>query len=172
MSTQTVLEEDTALTGADQEGQEGDRVAAFGTFIEYYDFSVYGYVAATLATVFFPGKDPLMSLLDTLLVFGSAFVVRPLGAVFFGRLGDKKGRRYSLIASITCMGAAATSTGLLPGFAQIGVLAPILLVVLRMLQGFSTGGEIGGAAAYIREWARTEQTLALRIDDPGHRPVR
>ncbi|MGO4187399.1 MFS transporter [Pseudarthrobacter sp. TAF60_1] len=132
-------------------------MAAFGTFIEYYDFSVYGYVAATLATVFFPGKDPLMSLLDTLLVFGSAFVVRPLGAVFFGRLGDRRGRRASLIASITCMGAAATLTGLLPGFAQIGVLAPILLVLLRMLQGFSTGGEIGGAAAYIREWAEPKQ---------------
>lgn len=128
-------------------------VAAFGTFIEYYDFSVYGYVAATLALVFFPGDDPVIGLLNTLLVFGSAFIVRPLGAVFFGRLGDRKGRRVSLIASITCMGAAATLTGLLPGYAQIGVLAPILLVLLRMLQGFSTGGEIGGAAAYIHEWA-------------------
>jgi MHS family proline/betaine transporter-like MFS transporter len=128
-------------------------VAAFGTFIEYYDFSVYGYVAATLAIVFFPGDDPVIGLLNTLLVFGSAFVVRPLGAVFFGRLGDRKGRRTSLIASITCMGVAATLTGLLPGYAQIGVLAPILLVLLRMLQGFSTGGEIGGAAAYIHEWA-------------------
>ncbi|MCQ6272281.1 MFS transporter [Pseudarthrobacter sp. R1] len=128
-------------------------VAAFGTFIEYYDFSVYGYVAATLAIVFFPGDDPVIGLLNTLLVFGSAFIVRPLGAVFFGRLGDRKGRRTSLIASITCMGVAATLTGLLPGYAQIGVLAPILLVLLRMLQGFSTGGEIGGAAAYIHEWA-------------------
>jgi MHS family proline/betaine transporter-like MFS transporter len=128
-------------------------VAAFGTFIEYYDFSVYGYVAATLAIVFFPGDDPVIGLLNTLLVFGSAFVVRPLGAVFFGRLGDRKGRRTSLIASITCMGVAAALTGLLPGYAQIGVLAPILLVLLRMLQGFSTGGEIGGAAAYIHEWA-------------------
>lgn len=128
-------------------------VAAFGTFIEYYDFSVYGYVAATLAIVFFPGDDPVIGLLNTLLVFGSAFIVRPLGAVFFGRLGDRMGRRTSLIASITCMGVAATLTGLLPGYAQIGVLAPILLVLLRMLQGFSTGGEIGGAAAYIHEWA-------------------
>src|ERR687890_2566075 len=93
-------------------------VAAFGTFIEYYDFSVYGYVAATLAIVFFPGDDPVIGLLNTLLVFGSAFIVRPLGAVFFGRLGDRKGRRVSLIASITCMGIAATLTGLLPGYAQ------------------------------------------------------
>lgn len=142
-------------------------VAAFGTFIEYYDFSVYGYVAATLATVFFPSEDPVVSLLNTLLVFGSAFVVRPLGAIFFGRLGDRRGRRYSLIASISLMGAAATLTGLLPGFAQIGVLAPILLVVLRMLQGFSTGGEIGGAAAYIREWAEPRKRSLYVSMIPG-----
>jgi MHS family proline/betaine transporter-like MFS transporter len=132
-------------------------VAAFGTFIEYYDFSVYGYVAATLGLVFFPSDDPVTSLLSTLLVFGSAFIVRPLGAIFFGRLGDRRGRRFSLIASISLMGAAATLTGLLPGFAQIGVLAPVLLVALRMMQGFSTGGEIGGAASYIREWASPER---------------
>jgi MFS transporter, MHS family, proline/betaine transporter len=127
--------------------------AIFGTFIEYYDFSVYGYVAATLSIVFFPSGDPTVGLLNTFLVFGSAFLVRPLGAWYFGRLGDRRGRRASLVASITLMGIAATLTGLLPGYAQIGVLAPILLVVLRMLQGFSAGGEIGGAASYIREWA-------------------
>jgi MFS transporter, MHS family, proline/betaine transporter len=132
-------------------------VAVFGTFIEYYDFSVYGYVAATLAIVFFPSDDPAIGLLNTLLVFGSAFLVRPLGAIFFGWLGDRHGRRISLVASITLMGAAAALTGLLPGYAQIGVLAPILLVILRMLQGFSTGGEIGGAASYIREWASPDR---------------
>lgn len=95
--------------------------------------------------------DPVIGLLNTLLVFGSAFSVRPLGAVLFGRLGDRKGRRTSLIASMTCMGVAATLTGLLPGYAQIGVLAPILLVLLRVLQGFSTGGEIGGAADHIHK---------------------
>ena len=132
-------------------------VAVFGTFIEYYDFSVYGYVAATLATVFFPSDDPTIGLLNTLLVFGSAFLVRPLGAMFFGWLGDRHGRRASLVASIILMGAAAGVTGLLPGYAEIGVLAPILLVVLRMAQGFSTGGEIGGAASYIREWAAADR---------------
>jgi MFS transporter, MHS family, proline/betaine transporter len=132
-------------------------VAVFGTFIEYYDFSVYGYVAATLAVVFFPSDDPAIGLLNTLLVFGSAFLVRPLGAMFFGWLGDRHGRRTSLIASIILMGAAAGLTGLLPGYAQIGVLAPILLIVLRMMQGFSTGGEIGGAASYIREWASPDR---------------
>ncbi|WP_163014134.1 MFS transporter, partial [Pseudomonas viridiflava] len=107
------------------------------------------YVAATLAMVFSPSDDATTGLLNTFLVFGSAFLVRPLGAIAFGWLGDKVGRRFSLIASITLMGAAATLIGLLPGYAQIGVWAPILLVVLRMLQGFSAGGEIGGAASYI-----------------------
>jgi hypothetical protein len=104
-----------------------------------------GYVAATLAVVFFPPDDPAMGLLSTLLVFGAAFVVRPIGAIFFGRLGDRKGRRPSLIASVTLMGIAGFVTGLLPGYAQIGIWAPILLVLMRILQGFSTGGEIGGA---------------------------
>ncbi len=128
-------------------------VAAFGTFIEYYDFSVYGYVAATIAMVFFPKADPMVNLLNTLAVFGLAFLIRPVGAWFFGHLGDKKGRRTSLIASITLMGVASTIIGLLPGYATIGVMAPALLVLMRMMQGFSTGGEIGGAASYIREWA-------------------
>jgi MHS family proline/betaine transporter-like MFS transporter len=131
--------------------------AVFGTFVEYYDFSVYGYVAATLATVFFPSEDPTIGLLNTLLVFGSAFLVRPLGAVVFGRLGDRVGRRTSLIACITLMGLSATLIGCLPGYAQIGVWAPISLVVLRMLQGLSAGGEIGGAASYIREWAAPDR---------------
>ncbi|RAU43895.1 MULTISPECIES: MFS transporter [unclassified Pseudomonas] len=133
--------------------KKATRAAVFGTFVEYYDFSVYGYVAATLATVFFPSDDPTIGLLNAFLVFGSAFLVRPLGAIGFGWLGDKVGRRTSLIASITLMGAAATLIGLLPGYAVIGVWAPTLLVALRMLQGFSAGGEIGGAASYIREWA-------------------
>ena len=136
-----------------RKAKKATAVGAFGTFIEYYDFSVYGYVAATLAVVFFPSEDPVIGLLNTFLVFGLAFLVRPLGAVFFGRLGDRRGRRTSLIGSILLMSVAAALTGLLPGYAQIGVAAPILLVLLRMLQGFSTGGEIGGAASYIREWA-------------------
>lgn len=145
-----------------RKAKKATRAAVFGTFVEYYDFSVYGYVAATLAMVFFPSDDPTIGLLNTFLVFGSAFLVRPLGAVAFGWLGDKVGRRFSLIASITLMGTAATLIGLLPGYAQIGVWAPFLLVVLRMLQGFSAGGEIGGAASYIREWA-PENRRALYI---------
>src|SRR5687768_2746983 len=132
-------------------------VAAFGTFIEYYDFSVFGYVAATLAVVFFPSGDPVAGLLNTFLVFGTAFVVRPLGAIFFGRIGDRYGRRASLIGSVILMSGAAGLTALLPTYAQIGIWAPILLGLLRMLQGLSAGGEIGGAATYIREWAPVER---------------
>lgn len=132
-------------------------VAAFGTFIEYYDFSVFGYVAATIAVVFFPSDDPVAGLLNTFLIFGTAFVVRPLGAIFFGWIGDRVGRRTSLVGSILLMSVAAGFIAALPTYAQIGIWAPILLGVLRMLQGFSAGGEIGGAASYIREWAPIER---------------
>jgi MHS family proline/betaine transporter-like MFS transporter len=150
-----------------RKAKKATAVAAFGTFIEYYDFSVYGYVAATLSIVFFPSDNPTVGLLNTFLVFGSAFAVRPLGALFFGRLGDRAGRRVSLVASIGLMSLAAALTGLLPGYATIGVAAPILLIVLRMLQGFSTGGEIGGAASYIREWAPKDRRSLYISFIPG-----
>ncbi len=98
----------TAVTEKRRTGaKKATGAAIFGTFIEYYDFSVYGYVAATLSLVFFRANDPTVALLNTFLVFGSAFLVRPLGAWYFGRLGDRRGRRVSLVASITLMGAAA-----------------------------------------------------------------
>ncbi|GGV78020.1 MFS transporter [Streptomyces griseoloalbus] len=168
MSVPTDTAEVTPVTDERRrKAKKATTVAAFGTFIEYYDFSVYGYVAATLSIVFFPSDNPTVSLLNTFLVFGSAFVVRPLGALFFGRLGDRAGRRVSLVASIGLMSLAAALTGLLPGYATIGVAAPILLVILRMLQGFSTGGEIGGAASYIREWAPKERRSLYISFIPG-----
>jgi MHS family proline/betaine transporter-like MFS transporter len=168
MSIPTDTAEVTPVTDERRrKAKKATAVAAFGTFIEYYDFSVYGYVAATLSIVFFPSDNPTVSLLNTFLVFGSAFVVRPLGALFFGRLGDRAGRRVSLVASIGLMSLAAALTGLLPGYATIGVAAPILLVILRMLQGFSTGGEIGGAASYIREWAPKDRRSLYISFIPG-----
>lgn len=156
-----ILNLDTASARAHKKkAKKATGVAVFGTLIEYYDFSVYGYVAVTLSVVFFPSHAPTVGLLNTLLVFGSAFLVRPLGALFFGWLGDRMGRRVSLISSITVMGTAAGLTGMLPGYAAIGVWSPVLLVVLRMVQGFSAGGEVGGASSYIREWAA-----------PSRRPV-
>lgn len=153
MTSETVLVDDKQHAAHAKKAKQATGVAILGTLIEYYDFSVYGYVAVTLASAFFPKGDANAALLDTIAVFGLAFLARPVGAWFFGRLGDMKGRRAALVATITLMGAAATMLGLLPTYAQIGFVAPLLLVIARILQGFSAGGEIGGAAAYIREWA-------------------
>lgn len=127
--------------------------AIFGTFLEYYDFSVYGYCAARISREFFPADNETVSLLSTLAVFGLAFFVRPLGGLFFGHIGDKYGRKAALLATVILMGLACTTIGCLPTYEQVGIWAPILLILCRILQGFSAGGEIGSAASYIREWA-------------------
>ncbi|UPW11584.1 MFS transporter [Gordonia terrae] len=124
-----------------------------GTLIEYYDFAVYGFLAVVIAPLFFPSDSPGTSILATLAVFGVAYVARPLGGIFFGRLGDRRGRRSALVATVVCMGIACGILGLLPTHSSIGVLAPILLVLVRLAQGFSAGGEVGGAATYIAESA-------------------
>ncbi|MGW5385149.1 MFS transporter [Nocardia sp. NPDC003963] len=124
-----------------------------GTLIEYYDFAVYGFLAVTIAPLFFPSDNPGVSILSTLAVFGVAYVARPLGGIFFGRLGDRRGRRHALVATVVAMGIACGILGLLPTHSSVGVLAPILLVLVRLAQGFSAGGEVGGAATYIAESA-------------------
>nr|WP_222131858.1 MFS transporter [Pseudonocardia sp. C8] len=124
-----------------------------GTLIEYYDFSVYAFLAVTLGPLFFPSDEPGVSILLTLAVFGSAYVMRPLGGWFFGRLGDRRGRKHALVVTVVTMGAFSGLLGLLPDFATAGMLAPILLVLVRLAQGFSAGGEIGGAATYVAESA-------------------
>jgi MHS family proline/betaine transporter-like MFS transporter len=124
-----------------------------GTLIEYYDFAVYGFLAVIIAPLFFPSTSPGVSILATLAVFGVAYVARPLGGIFFGRLGDRKGRRHALVITVVCMGVACGILGLLPTHSSVGVLAPVLLVIIRLAQGFSAGGEIGGAATYIAESA-------------------
>jgi MHS family proline/betaine transporter-like MFS transporter len=122
-----------------------------GTFIEFYDFSLYGYLSITIAPLFFPSDNPTTSLLATLAVFGTAYVVRPLGGVLFGHIGDSRGRRTALIATIVTMGVGSMLMALLPTHAQIGAAAGVLLVLLRMLQGLSAGGELGGATTLIAE---------------------
>lgn len=124
-----------------------------GTLIEYYDFAVYGFLAVTIAPLFFPSDNSAVSILSTLAVFGVAYVARPLGGIFFGRLGDRRGRRHSLVITVVSMGIACGILGLLPTHSAVGVLAPILLVLVRLAQGFSAGGEVGGAATYIAESA-------------------
>ena len=127
--------------------------AATGTAIEYYEFGVYGFMAAFLGPLFFPGDDPTAALLAVLAVFGSAFLVRPLGGVLLGRLGDRHGRRLVLLVTVIGMGLATAGIGLLPATAQVGLLAPVLLVALRLVQGFFAGGEVIGAAAFVAESA-------------------
>ena len=124
-----------------------------GNVLEWYDFGVYGYLVPTISALFFPGGDPLVSLLSTFAVFGVGFVMRPVGSILFGVYGDKHGRRKALSAVIFVMAIATFAMGLLPTYAQAGVIAPALLVIVRLFQGLSVGGEFGGSTAYIVEFA-------------------
>ena len=126
---------------------------AIGNFVEWYDYSVYGFFATIIASQFFPSDDRVASLLATFAVFAVAFFMRPVGAFVFGHYGDTIGRRNTLAAAIILMGIATLMIGVLPSYAQIGVLAPILLVIARLLQGFSAGGEWSGSAAFMVEYA-------------------
>ncbi|MEU6884390.1 MFS transporter [Streptomyces viridosporus] len=127
--------------------------ATIGSVVEWFDVAVYGYLAGVLGKVFFPTSDPTTQLLSSFAVFGVAFAVRPLGGIFFGTLGDRIGRQKTLAWVIISVSVATLCIGLLPSYASIGLLAPVLLVVLRLIQGFSAGGEMGGASAYVAEYA-------------------
>src|ERR1700722_14454582 len=127
---------------------------AIGNFMEWYDFGVYGYIATTIAQVFYPGDSvSAVHLIATFSTLAAAFVVRPVGGLIFGPLGDRIGRKRVLVITIVLMTIGTTGTGLLPGYSTIGVWAPILLVVARVFQGLSTGGEYVGAMTYIVEQA-------------------
>jgi MHS family proline/betaine transporter-like MFS transporter len=124
-----------------------------GNVLEWYDFGVYGYFVTTISGLFFPTSDPLSSLLLTFAVFGVGFVMRPIGSIVFGIYGDRYGRRAALSAVIFLMAFSTLAIGLLPTYAQIGIAAPIMLTVIRLLQGLSAGGEWGGSTAYLVEFA-------------------
>jgi MFS transporter, MHS family, proline/betaine transporter len=124
-----------------------------GNVLEWYDFGVYGYLVPTISQLFFPSGDPVVSLLSTFAVFGVGFVMRPVGSVLFGIYGDRHGRRKALSTVVFVMALATFAMGLLPTYGQVGVLAPALLVVVRLFQGLSAGGEWGGSTAYIVEFA-------------------
>lgn len=130
---------------------------SIGQFIEFYDFTLYGLSAVTLAKLFFPGESTLTGLLTTFATFGVAFFVRPLGGLFFGALGDRIGRRRVLFITLLAIGVATALIGMLPTHASIGVAAPILLVVCRLIQGFSAGGESVGAPAFVFEHAPVDR---------------
>jgi MFS family permease len=149
--------------------------SAAGTIIEWYDFYLYGVLAAFFSTQFFPKGNDTAALLASLATFGAGFAVRPFGAAFFGRIGDLTGRKFTFLLTITIMGISTALVGILPTYAQIGILAPIILVTLRLAQGLALGGEYGGAAIYVAEhstdakrgqntsWIQTTATLGLLL---------
>jgi MHS family proline/betaine transporter-like MFS transporter len=140
---------------APRNGQAGRAVTAAvaGNVLEWYDFAIYAYMATVIARKFFPADNDVTALLATFAAFGVGFVVRPLGGIVIGRLGDLRGRKTALLVTIALMAAGTVMIGLVPAYETIGVAAPVLVVVARLLQGFSAGGEWGGSTAFIVEWA-------------------
>lgn len=122
-----------------------------GTVIEWYDFYIFGSLATIIAPLFYPPGNDTFALIMYLITFAVGFVVRPFGALFFGRIGDLVGRKYAFLVTLLIMGSATAGVGLLPTYAQIGIAAPILLIVIRVLQGLALGGEYGGATVYVAE---------------------
>jgi MHS family shikimate/dehydroshikimate transporter-like MFS transporter len=136
--------------------------ATGGAFIEYYDFIIYGYAAASaFPAIFFPRLPPNQALLFSFLAFGAGFPARLLGAFLFGHFGDRIGRKFTFVASLILVGAATCLTGLLPSYAKLGIAAPVLLVVLRIVQGVGIGGEFGGASSLIGEFAAQRRRRAF-----------
>jgi MFS family permease len=147
--------------------------SSVGTLIEWYDFYIFGSLATVIASQFFPTTNPTAALLSTLATFAAGFIVRPFGALVFGRLGDLIGRKYTFLLTLVIMGGSTFAIGLVPGYASIGFAAPLIVLLLRLLQGLALGGEYGGAATYVAEhapanrrgyytsWIQTTATLGL-----------
>src|SRR6188472_1299596 len=125
--------------------------SSLGTVFEWYDFYLYGSLAAIIAKQFFTGTDPNTAFIFALMAFAAGFIVRPFGALVFGRLGDMIGRKYTFLVTILIMGLSTFIVGVLPTYATIGAAAPVILIGLRLLQGLALGGEYGGAATYVAE---------------------
>jgi MFS family permease len=147
--------------------------SSVGTMIEWYDFYIFGMLATTISKQFFPADNPTAALLSTLAVFAAGFIVRPFGALVFGRLGDLIGRKYTFLVTLVLMGGSTFLMGLVPGYKAIGIAAPLIVLALRLLQGLAVGGQYGGAATYVAEhvpsnkrgyytsWIQTTATLGL-----------
>ena len=149
--------------------------SSLGTLIEWYDFYIFGMLAKTISAQFFPEGNETAALLSTLAIFAAGFLVRPFGALFFGRLGDLIGRKYTFLLTLVLMGGSTFLIGLVPSYKTIGIAAPLLVLVLRLIQGLALGGEYGGAATYVAEyapvgkrgyytsWIQTTATLGLFV---------
>src|SRR5205809_4402855 len=131
--------------------------SSLGTVFEWYDFYLYATLAPFFAALFFPSGNDTAALLSAFATYAAGFLVRPFGALIFGRLGDLVGRKYTFLVTIVVMGGATFAVGLLPTYESVGWLAPILMVTLRLLQGLALGGEYGGAATYVAEHAPNER---------------
>lgn len=166
------------MVAKDKETQSIWRVigaSSVGTLIEWYDFYIFGSLATVIANQFFPKTNPTAALLSTLATFAAGFIVRPFGALVFGRLGDLIGRKYTFLLTLIIMGGSTFAIGLVPSYESIGFAAPIIVLILRLLQGLALGGEYGGAATYVAEhappnrrgyftsWIQTTATLGLFV---------
>jgi MFS family permease len=149
--------------------------SSVGTMIEWYDFYIFGMLAKTISVQFFPEGNATAALLSTLAIFAAGFIIRPFGALVFGRLGDLIGRKYTFLLTLVLMGGSTFLIGLVPGYKSIGIAAPLLVLLLRLVQGLALGGEYGGAATYVAEhappgkrgyytsWIQTTATLGLFV---------
>src|SRR4249920_345047 len=147
--------------------------SSLGTLIEWYDFYIFGMLAKTISSEFFPEGNDTAALLSTLAIFAAGFLVRPFGALVFGRLGDLIGRKYTFLLTLVLMGGSTFLIGFVPSYKTIGIAAPLLVLALRLIQGLALGGEYGGAATYVAEhapahkrgyytsWIQTTATLGL-----------
>jgi len=173
MATSSVPVASAAAKPMTREERKVIFASSLGTVFEWYDFYLYGSLAAIIGKQFFAALDPTAAFIASLMAFAAGFLVRPFGAIFFGRLGDIVGRKYTFLVTILIMGLSTFVVGVLPSYASIGIAAPIILVALRLLQGLALGGEYGGAATYVAEhaphgkrgaytsWIQTTATLGL-----------
>lgn len=127
--------------------------SSVGTVIEWYDFYIFGSLSSIISMSFFPKDDPTAAFISTLATFGAGFVARPFGGIIFGKLGDQIGRKYTFLLTLLLMGGATFAIAFIPSYTQIGIWAPMILLVLRILQGLALGGEYGGAATYVAEYS-------------------
>jgi MFS family permease len=158
---QTSMTATARSAGLSSEERKVIVASSLGTVFEWYDFILFGSLAGIIAQQFFSKADPTTGLIFALLAFSAGFIVRPIGALVFGRLGDKIGRKYTFLVTILIMGAATFIVGLLPNYDAIGITAPIILITVRLLQGFAVGGEYGGAVVYVAEHAPPDKRGAF-----------
>src|SRR5258708_9707059 len=145
-----------------QSSRQAVLAAVIGNVLEWYDFAVYGFMAAIIGKNFFPAGDEVSQLLAAFAVYGVGFLARPVGGIVIGRIGDTKGRKTALVLTIMLMAVGTVLIGIIPTYATIGVAGPLLILLARLMQGFSAGGEWGGATAFIVAWAGEGESRLLR----------